>query len=348
MLVQHARSPDHALRETIQNLNTDHYKTASRNGDCLRFRSPVTTVWTQPWRRISWSPLRDANPFLHYIESAWMLAGRDDVKLVGTLAKNMYNYSDDGETLHGAYGFRWRRWFDTEDNPDQINTIINMLRADPATRRCVLQMWDGDIDLNMVNSGGKDVPCNTVIYFDPIDGKLNMTVSNRSNDIVWGMAGANVVHMSILHEYVAKQSNLTLGSYYQMSNNLHLYLNLDPVMQRVASYDGSTLKATINITDKDHKQEFLFEDFSMDDAAFVKRLNTMLDDFLDNKDAEYSDSDPKFIRILSVLLNAFAIYKKESARSSVLFLNQYPQFSFWLDNATEWLKRRPSYEASKS
>ena len=49
----------------------------------------------------------------------------------------------------------------------------------------------------------EEIPCNTAIYFKVREGKLNMTVSNRSNDVIWGTFGANVVHMSILQEYVA-------------------------------------------------------------------------------------------------------------------------------------------------
>ena len=50
-----------------------------------------------------------------------------------------------------------------------------------------------------------------------------MTVSNRSNDIIWGTFGANAVHMSMLHEYVASALMLHVGKYTQISDSFHAY-----------------------------------------------------------------------------------------------------------------------------
>ena len=44
--------------------------------------------------------------------------------------------------------------------------------------------------------------------------KLCMTVCNRSNDMLWGAYGANVVHMSMLQEFVALFSKFTDGRLY--------------------------------------------------------------------------------------------------------------------------------------
>lgn len=52
---------------------------------------------------------------------------------------------------------------------------------------------------------------------------LDMTVCNRSNDLVWGMLGANVVHFSFLQEYVANSLGMQVGVYQQFTNNLHIY-----------------------------------------------------------------------------------------------------------------------------
>ena len=84
--------------------------------------------------------------------------------------------------------------------------------------------WPGDL-ANAI-SGSADVPCNTHIYFDTIDGNLNMTVCNRSNDVWWGAHGANAVHFSFLLEYVASMTGLPMGVYRQFSNNYHVYTNI--------------------------------------------------------------------------------------------------------------------------
>jgi thymidylate synthase len=188
----------------------------TRNGRALVFNTPVCIEHAMPYRRVLFDKVRDANPFFHYMEAIWMLAGREDVYFPSKFAKNIANYSDDGSRLHGAYGFRWRSWFDL----DQIQEVINELFKNPTTRRAVIGMWDPSNDLAR---DSKDLPCNTHIYFRTYNGRLNMTVCNRSNDLVWGMLGANMVHMSILHEYIATTVGMVCGSYYQFTNNLHVY-----------------------------------------------------------------------------------------------------------------------------
>lgn len=188
----------------------------TRNGEALVFPSPVIITNTLPYRRVLFDPIRDANPFFHYMEAIWMLSGEENVDFPAKFAKNIRNYSDDNVTLHGAYGYRWRYAFER----DQIDAIIYMLKKDKTTRRAVIGMWDPHLDLER---NGKDLPCNTHIYFRYTQGRLDMTVCNRSNDLVWGMLGANFVHMSVLHEYVANSIALTMGSLHQFSNNLHVY-----------------------------------------------------------------------------------------------------------------------------
>jgi thymidylate synthase len=222
MRVINANSVNDALYQGGLHLRSFGVESPSRNGPVIVSPMPVVTVYNQPRNRVLVSEVRDANPFFHLFESLWMLAGRNDVAFPAHFVGTMRQYSDDGETLHGAYGYRWRHWFGC----DQLLEIIETLQKDPTTRRAVLAMWDGVVDLITANEGGKDVPCNTHAYFDTIDGRLNMTVLCRSNDAVFGAYGANAVHFSILHEFVAFAAGLPLGVYRQFSNNFHAYTEL--------------------------------------------------------------------------------------------------------------------------
>ena len=213
-LVYHDVNQAYSEIQTIKG----HYvqREETRNGPALSFPMPVIVEHTTPYRRVLFDPARDANPFFHYMEAIWMLAGEKNVSFPGKFAKNIFNYSDDGVVLHGAYGHRWRYHFDM----DQVEQVIHMLTKDPATRRAVIAMWDPIHDLG---SDTKDLPCNTHLFFRIVDGKLNMTVCNRSNDLCWGMLGANIVHFSVLQEYIASDIDVPLGSLYQFTNNLHIY-----------------------------------------------------------------------------------------------------------------------------
>jgi hypothetical protein len=179
------------------------------------------------------SPLRDANPFFHFFEGLWMLAGRNEAAMVANYAKQMETFADDG-LLWGAYGFRWRHFFAF----DQLAVLIEELKANPLTQagRALHVGPNGDLvaaDGGAGGSGSKDVPCNTQVYFDGTRGRLNMTVTNRSNDIVWGAYGANLVHMSMMHEFMAAAAGLPLGVYYQMSNNYHAYIDRPDVKKLI-------------------------------------------------------------------------------------------------------------------
>jgi len=188
----------------------------TRNGPALAFQAPVILTHASPYRRVLFDPLRDANPFFHYMEAIWMLAGEEQTKFLEQFVPSILDYSDDGKTLNGAYGWRWRNHFEN----DQVEEVIEMLKRDRYTRRAVIGMWDPSMDLS---AQSKDLPCNTHIYFRTVMNHLEMTVCNRSNDLVWGMLGANVVHMSIFQEYIASAVGMPVGSYHQFTNNLHVY-----------------------------------------------------------------------------------------------------------------------------
>jgi len=221
-----------ALSEGLILIHTTGIEENSRNGKVLVMEDPVCTTYTRPWERVLFSPTRDANPFFHLMEAIWMLAGRNDIIWPVYFNSRFKEYSDDGITQWAAYGKRWRSWF----GYDQLMVISEELQKNPNSRRCVLAMWDAVLeegcenkgDLNVAIAGGRDVPCNTHAYFDARGGKLNMTVSCRSNDILWGAYGANAVHFSLLQEVMAKLVGIPMGVYRQISCNYHLYTEVIP------------------------------------------------------------------------------------------------------------------------
>jgi hypothetical protein len=211
------RNVHQALPEGCYQLLNFGVETTSRNGPVKVMPIPMTTCYIKPTERVLFHPERDANPFFHLFESLWMLHGDNDVDFVSMFNSGMVNYSDDGQTFNAAYGNRWRRHF----GYDQLDKIVKALDADPLCRRQVLGMWDPRLDLGLQS---KDLPCNTQAYFQvDMDGKLQMMVTNRSNDLIWGAYGANAVHFSFLQEYIALGLGREVGMYYQTSVNTHFY-----------------------------------------------------------------------------------------------------------------------------
>lgn len=216
MRVINVHNVNQALAEGLDLMQYSGVIEESRNGPVLVLPEPVTTIYQNPQMRVLLSPKRNANPFFHVMEALWMLAGRNDLKFINQFNKQIAEYSDDGKTFHGAYGYRWRHQFFI----DQLDMIVEMLRAEPSTRRAVLGIWDPPIDLNAKT---KDLPCNDVVFFDYHNEQLNCTICCRSNDMWWGAYGANAVHFSFLLEYIAARSEIPMGVMRQVSNNMHIY-----------------------------------------------------------------------------------------------------------------------------
>lgn len=220
MQVIKVRNVHDALPEGLYLLNNSGYERKSRGGDVIMANGPVTTVYGFPQERVIFWPLRNANPFFHFMEGLWMLDGRNDVEFLAKYNSKMIEYSDNGITFHGAYGNRWKNWF----GYNQLEVIAETLRNNKEDRRSVLSMWDASEDLG---KEGKDFPCNLQAVFSVNNkNELDMTIYNRSNDIIWGAYGANAVHFSMLQEVMAAWVGVKIGRYWQVSNNYHAYKDI--------------------------------------------------------------------------------------------------------------------------
>jgi len=198
------RNVNDAYNGMLEYVESNGVEEDSRNGKVLTVPHPVLICIECPYERVLFDQARRANPFFHLMEAQWMLEGRNDVAEMVKYNKRMAEFSDDGATFNGAYGYRWRHHF----GYDQMTYAINELAANPHSRRVVISMWDGAQDLT---SESKDKPCNTSLMFRVVDGCLDMTSTNRSNDLVWGLCGANAVHL------------IPIGRWYHCTNNLHVY-----------------------------------------------------------------------------------------------------------------------------
>jgi hypothetical protein len=286
----------------------------TRNGPALVFQGPVLVSHVMPYRRVLFDPIRDANPFFHYMEAIWMLAGSDNVDWPSKFAKNIKNYSDDGVHLHGAYGYRWRSAWEY----DQVDEVIHKFKKDQHTRRAVIAMYDPYCDGQYE---GKDLPCNTHLYFRNQDGRLDMTVCNRSNDLVWGMLGANIVHFSVLQEYIAGSIPMEIGSFHQFTNNLHVYEGWE-----------DRFAATPDIWYKNY--------------GHVARI-PFSDNTLDWKEAaqfcEYGDAGNMRSKILTQnadpMVKAWEAYKDQDDPLAMHYASKIYDAD-WRRACTEWLDRR--------
>lgn len=213
-----------AYHETLWKMRVCSNEELTRNGPARVLIEPFILEVNYPWRRVISCPVRNANPFFHVMETVWMFSGSKNVAWLEQFNKRVRDYANEG-VIHGAYGYRWFvQW------GDQIERTINLLRDDQHTRQAVIQMWDPMSDHLR---HWKDRPCNTQLMFRVNKESLDMTVINRSNDMIWGMFGANCVHMSYIHEFIARAAGFRQGTYRVFSNNLHFYQDLYPNGQQI-------------------------------------------------------------------------------------------------------------------
>lgn len=334
------------------------YSAPSRVGDVIRFRHPVLITYDKPRERVLFNEARDCNPFFHLMESLWMLAGRNDVQTMAFYNSQIAGIaSDDGKTFNGAYGYRWRRALgamehrqydgngylsphDIRPNVDQLPIIIDQLKRKPESRRVVLQMWNVEDDLLKIDET-KDVCCNTNCYFEIEAGKLNMTVCNRSNDLVWGMLGANVVHFSFLQEYLAAQIGVSVGVYHQFTNNLHVYT------------ERFKPEEWLGDMTPDH-----YEDWPVAPTELVtnpERFDSELPDFVNLGMANLEIpvggyrrwKEPFFREVAFPAALAYVYYKKKDFKSALAAGSEIMSDD-WRNACTSWMMKRKAAHENKN
>jgi thymidylate synthase len=168
---------------------------------------------TQPRARLSRTESR-GKIFSCLGELLWYLAGSDDLTFIRYYLSHYVNESDNGRTIHAAYGprlFHFRR-------QDQFGNVVRLLRRNPFSRRAVIQLFDAT-DLA---GRYRHVPCTCTLQFLVREGRLTLVTSMRSNDVFWGLAH-DIFAFTMLQEIVARRVGVELGPYFHMVGSLHLY-----------------------------------------------------------------------------------------------------------------------------
>ena len=316
-LVEATTAPDLYVK-MMRLMRTEGIQQNSRNGGVLSLPEPLLVKVTNPSSRVLFDPIRCANPFFHVMEFVWMMAGSQNPDWICQFNARFIEYADTNNhggrpLIHGAYGFRWRVHFAT----DQIMQAVKLLRNNPEDRRVVLGMWNPNQDLGKDHA---DVPCNTHIYFRVVNGKLDMTVCNRSNDVVWGMVGANIVHMTLLHELIANATDIPIGNYYVMTNNAHVYVDLDRVEEMLQTVHTDTYElASLPIL----LDSSAIEDFLEDCRNFITH-----------------DAPPKTTWIADVARPMYELYTKRKHKPREEYIHHLEQIRDpqWQKAAELWLQ----------
>ncbi|HEY0523870.1 MAG TPA: thymidylate synthase [Stellaceae bacterium] len=133
--------------------------------------------------------------------------------------------------LGPVYGKQWRRWRGPDGREhDQIATLVDTLKANPASRRMLFHAWNvPELDQMALP------PCHMVYqYHCTHDGKLNCLMFQRSCDFLLG-AAFNWTGTVALQLMLAQQADLEPGEFVWMGGDVHLYVNhLDQAREQLS------------------------------------------------------------------------------------------------------------------
>lgn len=210
------RTVSEALPRILKDLSELADEVGSRNGRVKEFLNQQIVI-TDPVQREVLSLNRKANVFAQIAETCWVLSGRNDVEWLSAYLPRAFDYADDGAHWRAGYGPRIRNF----GGVDQLARVVDALKKDPLTRQAVVQIWDvsdGDTELALM-----DRACNTQLQFQSRLGQLHLTVTVRSNDVMWGWSGINAFEWSTLQEIVASLLGIGVGPLTFNIGSLHLY-----------------------------------------------------------------------------------------------------------------------------
>ena len=161
------------------------------------------------------APFRKFN--LDYAENEWQwyLSGDPNVDKLGAIhgfvPKVWQKMVDWKNEVRSNYGWQWQR-------NDQLDKVVQILKENPESRQACISIYDG----KEIDSYRNDTPCTYAVQFTILEGRLNMAVTMRSNDLWFGFCNDQYC-FSKLQEMVAERVDIPVGSYFHFAHNFHIY-----------------------------------------------------------------------------------------------------------------------------
>jgi len=162
--------------------------------------------------------LRKIPAKLFIAEQIWFVSGaRKPDDFLNDFTKIWNDFTNPGDVVTVAYGYRWRRHF----GRDQLGKLVQLLERDPSSRHGVVVTWDPANDgLGGISRG--NVPCPYTFTVNIIGGRLNMMNVVRSNDMILGFPH-DVPGFALLQLMLAQRLGVRPGVYSHIIANAHVY-----------------------------------------------------------------------------------------------------------------------------
>jgi thymidylate synthase len=173
------------------------------------------------------SRTRPLNARYALASSAWLVLGRNDVASITRFNSRGSAFSLDGHTLSGAFGHRLRSC-----GVDQLERHIELLRADPTSRRALGVV--GTPADTLPNT--PDFPCATSVQFLLRADRLRCVVHMRSQ-AMFGVFPYDLVNFRYLQTYMAWRLGCRPGELDFIVGSLHIY---EEEIDRIVAFCAET------------------------------------------------------------------------------------------------------------
>jgi thymidylate synthase len=208
--------------DIINAIATEGEKVSPRGTTTLELHPAMIEI-AHPRERIVTAFGRPLNIAFANAEVLWILAGRDDVAMLEFYNSTIGQFSDDGVTFNAPYGDR----LIYAHGLNQLVDAAEVLKRDPDTRQCIIQIWKATQDLPIVNgdeNNTKDRACNVLAHVMIRRGALDWLQIVRSNDAILGTP-YNFIQWTTVQEYLAALVGVPVGRYFHLADSLHVYLD---------------------------------------------------------------------------------------------------------------------------
>lgn len=199
--------------ETTLNLLGAQPEQESRLGKVKRV-SPAVLVNNNPTDIKITTPLRKWK--LSYAEAEWewyQLKTRS-IEYIADKARTWKQIADEKGEVNSNYGWQLER-------NGQLDRCVELLQRDPDTRRAICTIGDGK-EVYGAEYNSKDIPCTLSFQFIKNDDSLDLIVTMRSCDLVWGYCNDQYMFSKWL-QMIAEKCKLPIGRLVMSIGDLHIY-----------------------------------------------------------------------------------------------------------------------------
>lgn len=198
------------------------------------------------------------------LELLWFLRGSTNVRWLQERGVTIWDeWADENGDLGPVYGAQWRSWpTPTGETIDQIQKVVEALRADPFSRRHVISAWNpADVDQMALP------PCHALFQFsvEPAEegpNRLSCQLYQRSADMFLGVP-FNIASYALLTRLVAQQTGMAPGEFVWTGGDCHIYDNHREQVATQLSRDPRPYPR-VQIRPRESLEAYEYEDFTVE------------------------------------------------------------------------------------